>query len=187
MSLMPIGFLAASGASSSMELISTATGTGSSNLITFTNIPQTYKHLQIRGVVRTAYGSTVDTVWAYNFNNNTGSTGSANHQLYGNGSSVYSTASTGNSSAPIAYTAGSSATANTYGAVVLDIVDYASTVKNKTLRSFWGFVSSGNYQVGLTSNLPVTLPGTNAVSTLSLISNGNYTTATRFSLYGIKG
>ena len=36
----------------SFDSIASATGTGSSGTITFSSIPQTYKHLQIRGIGR---------------------------------------------------------------------------------------------------------------------------------------
>jgi hypothetical protein len=188
--LIPLGFWAASGSQGvgSYELIATANGTGSSNTITFSSIPQTYKHLQFRAVARTAYGASIDTFYAYNFNNNTNSTGASYHLLYGTGSGVAQSAgSTGNFSAILGYVSGNNAVANSHGVLITDIADYTSITKNKTLRTFWGFTHSGEQQVGLTSAVPFSTLGTNAITSVSFVANGNFTTSTRISIYGIRG
>jgi len=168
-----------------MVFIASVNGTGSATSVTFSSIPQTFTHLQIRGFIRTAYASAFDTIYAYNYNNNTGSTGSAYHLLYGDGSSVAAGSGTGSFSTPLGYCPGNSATANVYGVMVFDILDYTNTNKNKTTRTLFGYDNNGSGQVGLTSGLPLTLPGTAAVTSLSLVFNGNITTASRFDLYGI--
>lgn len=187
--LIPFGVFSAAGASTaqSYELIATSFGTGSATSVLFSNIPQIYKHLQLRAVTRTAYGAQTDTIFAYNFNNDTSNTNSATHRLYGTGSTVISGASTGNYSSILGFTPGNSATANAYGAVILDILDYTSTSKNKTLRSMYGFTGPTQPEIGLHSNLPTTALGTNAVTSMQVLFNGNITSASRFSLYGIRG
>ena len=57
MSAGAYGWGAASGAGTSFESIATATGTGSSGTITFSSIPSTFKHLQIRGISRNSANS----------------------------------------------------------------------------------------------------------------------------------
>lgn len=170
-----------------LEHISTVYGTGSSTTITFTNIPQSYKHLQIRAVARTSYASTSDTFYAYNYNNNTGSTNSSYHSLYATGSGVASSSSTGNFSSILGFVSGANASANSHGVVITDIPDYTSTAKNKTLQSYWTYVNASENQVGLTSAVPFTLPGTGAITSISFICNGNFSTTSRISLYGIRG
>jgi len=54
----------------SYESIASASGTGSSGTITFSSIPSTYTHLQIRGIGRNSYPSTQVNV---RFNSDTGS------------------------------------------------------------------------------------------------------------------
>jgi len=169
------------------ESIASVNGNGSSTSVTFNSIPQTYTHLQVRALIRTTYASAFDTIYAYNYNNNTGSTGSAFHILYGDGSNAATGAGTGSFSTVLGYCPGASATTNVYGVMVFDILDYTNTNKNKTTRTLFGYDNNGSGQVGLTSGLPLTLPGTNAVTTLSLIFNGNITTASQFALYGIRG
>jgi len=169
----------------SYESIATVNGTGSATSVTFNSIPQTYTHLQVRALIRTTYASAFDTIYAYNYNNNTGSTGSAFHLLYGDGSSAAAGSGTASFSTALGYCPGNSANANVYGVMVFDILDYTNTNKNKTTRTLFGYDNNGSGQVGLTSGLPLTLPGTNAVTTLSLVFNGNITTASQFALYGV--
>jgi len=175
---------------SSYESIASLNGTGSASSVTFSSIPQTYKHLQLRVIARTTYANNTDTMYAYNFNNSGSSTNSAIHTLYGNGSSALTSASTGNFSSILGYVTGNTALANTYGVAVVDFLDYADTNKNKTIRSLFGWDDNGNTAidtyVGLQSAFPVAL-GTGAITTLTVVFNGNITTASSFALYGIKG
>lgn len=172
---------------SDMELIATSYGTGSSSSITFTNIPQVYKHLQLRGSVKSAYASNFDTIYIYNFNNDTNSTGSAYHRLYGSGSAVGSSSGTASFSSIVGSTTAANSQANNHGAFIVDILDYTSTTKNKTLRSLYGFADPASSEVGLASSLPLTRPGTAAITSMTIIFNGNISVPSRISLYGIKG
>lgn len=155
------------------QLISTAYGTGSSGTISFSSIPTTFKHLQIR---MTALSSSASQI-RLTFNNDSGTY--SRHILYGNGSSVTSTASTSSSYAWIAAVqTGTSSTIPT--AAIVDILDYTSTAKNKTLRSFSGETGS---EVSLYSGVWVS---TAAVSSLQIIlGGGSFATTSRFSLYGV--
>ena len=79
------------GAAPAMELISTATGTGSSGTITFSSIPSTYKHLQIRyAVIATPSNGPVTSL---RFNGDT-ATNYTMHYVESNNSSVVSNNST---------------------------------------------------------------------------------------------
>jgi len=173
------------------QSIATANGTGSSSSITFSNIPQTYQHLQLRVMSRTTFGAVSDTMYAYNFNNSTASTNSATHLVYGDGATAaLATNSTGNYSAILGYTTGANAISNTYGVAVVDFLDYSNTNKNKTIRSLFGWNDNGTTSqatfVGLQSVLPVAL-GTGAITSMTVLFNGNITSASSFALYGIKG
>jgi hypothetical protein len=124
-------------------------------------------------------------MYAYNYNNNTNSTGSAFHFLIGDGATAQTSAGTGSYSTAFGYCPGASAPANVYGSFVMDILDYTNTNKNKTIRTLFGHDNSGNGWVGLTSGLPLTLPGTGAVTSLSFVFNGNITALSRFDIYGV--
>ena len=160
------------------ELISTAYGTGSSGTITFSSIPSTYKHLQIRYAGLTSIaGMSVN----MRFNSDTGANYNA-HYLYAQGSSVTS-GSSGSATDILTFGLinGTSTTIPLSG--VIDIVDYASTSKFKTSRSLTGITGSPELVLG--SGL---WRSTSAISSASLaLPAGNWTTASRFSLYGIKG
>lgn len=68
---------------------------------------------------------------------------------------------------------------------VMDILDYASTSKNKTFRTFTGNSSSGASAVVLSSQF---LPSTSGLTTIEFAGDSSgFNTGSRFSIYGIKG
>jgi hypothetical protein len=170
-----------------MEPIATTLGTGSSGTITFSNIPQGYKHLQIRMLVKgTSTSGGVNTGCKIEFNGDTTSTNYYRHSLTGNGSSASAAAS--NSNNEIINAIGSSSSANVYGINIVDILDYANTSKYKTVRNLLGQDNNGSGIVQLTSGL---WSNTAPITSIALVADPtyitNWTTASRFSLYGIKG
>jgi hypothetical protein len=184
--LIPLGILAASGAgvTSDYELIATAFGTGSSGTITFSSIPADYKHLQIRATVRSASTTTVRSI-NITFNNVT-TNSYASHSLQGIGSSAPAASSAvAQSNINIAdVIERSNSISGAYGAAIIDILDYRNTSKNTTVRALSG-VRSGTERVALSSGA---FFSTSAITTITLTANsGSYATATRFSIYGLKG
>jgi hypothetical protein len=164
--------------SSSYESIATATGTGSSPTITFSSIPSTYSSLQIRVMYQGVGGSGL----YLRLNSDSGSN-YALHRIYGSGSTV--TAQGFTAQTQIVSCSSSTTTANTMATVILDLHDYASTTKNKTVRGFAGFDDNGSGRAELNSGLWL---NTSAVTSVSLISSGTaFTSNTTISLYGIKG
>jgi hypothetical protein len=184
--LIPIGFFGAGGASGPYELISTTLITTSTAGLSFTSIPSSYKHLQIRYVARNATSGTRDEL-SVRFNGST-AYNHAYHKLQGNGSSVASSATTTTDVMNGGWMTGPSETANVFGAGVIDILDYASTSKNKTIRSLSGLNGpSGGPYVSLNSGF--FYANTNAITSIQLntINVFNFAAGSRFSLYGIKG
>jgi hypothetical protein len=170
------------------ESIATATGTGSSNTITFSSIPQTYTHLQIRGIARLIGADSAPGNSYVQYNGVSTSTYFV-HRLSGNGTSVASAGNASNSGITFAnIAAGGGQLANTYGVFILDIHDYASTTKTKTLRSFLGIdtgSASTNDIIYLTSGSST---ATTAITSISIINaTQSFNTTTSFALYGIKG
>ena len=165
----------------SYESIQTVTvGSGGTSSVTFSSIPSTYKHLQIRGwlTTNTDGGSPI-----MRFNSDSGSNYAA-HWLTGNGSS----AGAGNStSATSMYFCGTAAgTSATYPMpFVVDILDYANTNKNSVIRSLSGRDSNGSGEVGLYSGLWI---NTAAITTIEMQSAGRTIKEfSTFALYGIRG
>jgi hypothetical protein len=162
----------------SFESIATATGNGSSGTITFSSIPNTYKHLQIRLQVLSSGGGGQ----AIRFNSDTGNN-YARHNVGGNGSSVFAS---GTASTNMIFVGDDSASTN-LATMIIDIHDYASTTKNKTVRSFFGHDRNGAGSLYLYSGLWM---NTGAITSLSLGQanfSGTFDTGTVASLYGIKG
>jgi hypothetical protein len=165
----------------SFESIATATPSAQSS-ITFSSIPSTYKHLQIRFalIASAAYQS-----YRIQLNGDTGDTNYVSHGLRGNGTNVnavgYATGA-GYSSIVILERNGTVATSPNVG--IIDIQDYASTTKNKTLRTFVGADNNNtDGSIELDSGLFISL---SAITSFNLRqSTGTFTGVV--SLYGIKG
>ena len=176
-----------SAAATSFESIATVTvGSGSSSSITFTSIPNTFSHLQLRAIARTDRSGENETTMTIRFNSDTGNNYSY-HRLIGDGSSA--SADAGSSSPFIYFYAGASATsasANTFGVSVWDILDYNSTVKNKTVRYLAGMDTNGAGRVTLQGG--AWYNNTTAISSITIATDGshNFTQYTQFALYGCK-
>lgn len=170
---------------SDMELISTTIlGTASTGTIVFDNIPQGFKHLQLRISARAANGGN-NYEYIFMRVNNVGTATYSQHDLYGNGSSVASQALASNSGGTGGYVTGSASTSNDFGASIVDILDYTSTSKNKTWRGLSGR-AGGNNLIMLSSSA---LYSTSAITRIDLliIYGTLFAAGSRFSLYGIKG
>lgn len=183
--LFPLGLLSQGGggaAAGSFELISTASGTGSSGVIDFTSIPSTYTHLQIR---YTAKNTSTNADLNITFNNVT-SASYARHHVLGNTTAISSGNSTSATSISLLDAVAPSTTANVTANGIIDILDYANANKNKTLRAFYGVLQAyTTSRIYLASGF---LDSTTAISRVTLTASGNnFSTASRFSLYGIKG
>jgi hypothetical protein len=157
-------------------------GAGGQPTVVFSNIPQNYKHLQIRIMSKSI--STNDAL-DMQFNSDTGNNYSY-HDLFGDGSSTGASASAPRTTMPIAGLGAPSTNTNMFGAAIVDILDYADTNKYKTVRSLSGVDLNGSGVVVLTSN---NWRSTSAVSTISLFLRtvagfGQYSS---FALYGIRG
>jgi hypothetical protein len=174
----------------SYESIATVTvGGGGSSTITFSSIPATYTHLQIRLIAKTTTTGNGDDNFTFYFNSDTTYTNYRMHWLRGDGS----TATAGNLQNPdykiYTGTIPTSGAAQTsmFGAAVIDILDYANTNKYKTVRTLNGdSVNSTDGLVGLYSSL---WTSTSAVTgfTFTIPAGTNYAQYTQIALYGIKG
>jgi hypothetical protein len=184
-----IGIIASSGgvtSTNSYESISTVTvGGGGSSSITFSSIPSTYQHLQIRGIARTNRGTFSSDALLIRANGDTGSNYSW-HYLNGDGSSASANAGTSDTSMTNYLLPSSVAGSNIFAGVVLDVLDYASTSKYKTFRNLAGFDNNGSGWITLNSGLWM---NTNAITSVTLLPlNGTaFAQYSSFALNGIKG
>ncbi len=182
---MPIlGILASSvpAAAGDYESIATVTvGAGGSSSVEFTSIPSTYSHLQVRLFARST-GSNVQSYVSLQFNSDTTGANYYSHYIQADGSTVAAGANSNNS---IHYDiAGANATASVFGAVILDVLDYANTNKYKTTKALGGTDNNGSGRMNLTSGLWMS---TSAISSLKLTPfSGNFAQYSHAALYGIK-
>lgn len=165
--------------------IASAAGTGSSGTVTFSSIPSTYKHLQLRIMSRIDGTGTGDQYGRIRPNGDSSTANYTYHALYGNGSTATADGNaTGTyNGVPYSNLRGGNA-ANLMSVNIVDILDYTSTSKYKTVRLFSGWDTNGSGFVYHISSLWLS---TSAISSLDIFHNGaNFTTASTFELYGIK-
>lgn len=167
-----------------MEPIATTlVGAGGVSSITFNNIPQIYKHLQLRYIGAWTGTSIGYAGIAYSFNSDTGANYSG-HGLYGTGSG---SGSDGGANRNYGYSTWipDSLYANIFGVGILDILDYTNQNKYKTVRCIGGFSNNttATQPVGI---LSASWMNTSAINKITLSGN-TFAQNSRFSLYGIRG
>jgi hypothetical protein len=160
--------------------IATTTATGSTADVTFSSIPQIYTHLQIRMIVKNHTANTNNT--RLQFNSDTGANYSW-HELYGDGSSAGSGASSG---ASYMYTGNhpSNVVASSFAVYVVDILDYKDTNKFKTVKTLSGYDLNGSGVVGLRSG---NWRSASAITSIRIFPGADsFAQYSSFQLYGVK-
>lgn len=168
------------------EAIASQTLGSDTATITFSSIPSTYQHLQIRYLSKSTttglFGTSIDV----RLNSDSGSN-YTRHLLFGDGASITTSGSTSQTSIRFLQNGCESSTADIFGVGIIDIYDYASTSKYTTVRTMCGWDANGSGVIGLDSGLWLS---TSAVTSVTLgIGNFNtsYKAGSVFALYGIKG
>jgi hypothetical protein len=191
---MPIlGILASSYAvpSGAFESIATTTvGSGGSATVTFSTIPGTYKHLQFRIFAQCNRITVGVDALKFTFNG-VGGTSYAGHNLRGDGANPVIAGGSGSDALiSFARVVGTGA-GGSFGASVIDILDYANTDKNKTVRGIGGIDVNGTVggiggSIGLSSGL---FNSTAAISSVTFTPDGGtlFNQHSSFALYGIRG
>lgn len=172
-----------------MSYESIATATGGSSTIVFSSIPSTYKHLQIRTTLRNSVGADFVSI---RFNSDTGS----NYEFIrmyavgGNGTSRNGVSVNNYLATTYIEVPGQAylgLDADVYQGAIINIYDYLSTSKNKTILMYGGFAGSN-------SSISCLWGGTwNSTATISNIiltaggTSGSFVSNSRASLYGLKG
>jgi hypothetical protein len=174
------------GVTGSYESIATVdVGSGGEATITFSSIPSTFKHLQIRCLMRNTDADPGQSALFMRFNSDTASNYSW-HRLFGNGASGASGASTSTTSMLAGIGARAGSLASTFGVTVIDVLDYVDTNKYTTIRGLTGHDTNGGGYAGLHSG---NWRNTDAVTTIDLITDAtkSFVQYSSFALYGIKG
>lgn len=177
----------AAAAGGAFESIASASGDGSSSTITFSSLPTNYTSLQLRFMCKGTRSFIYEALYV-RLNGDAGNN-YASHYLYGDDGGSPGAAAT----APInviyaGWMPAATVSGTKMGTGIVDLHDYNSTARNKTVRVFSGFstntTGAGYSFVNLSSGVWL---NTNAVTSISFLSNGAFTTDSRFALYGIKG
>lgn len=173
-------FRAGAPAVQAYESIATATPNGT-NTVVFSNIPQTFTHLQMRIFGRSDAGAGDFRVLDWQYNGDTGN----NYDWFlvqGAGSTIDAIPVTGVNYNRLAWiinvpTNGSSGNIITW-------FDYRNTNKFKTAQAFGGVTSSTNVTSAIQFG---TWKSTAAITSMSIKTNGNnFSSGTVLALYGIK-
>ena len=180
-------FIYAAGAD--FESIATVTvGSGGASDVTFSDIPSGFQHLQIRYVVRSTRASNTRDNMILRLGTTSIDTGSnyAYHFIQGLGASVGVGAAASAAYALLGFTTGSTATASVFGAGIVDILDYASTSKNKTTRALSGVDLNGSEFHGIDVSSGLWM-NTAAIQSVRIYAfNANLAQHSTVALYGIK-
>ena len=155
------------------SIATSVVGAGGTSTITFSSIPATYKHLQIRIHAMPSANHNI----TMRFNGDSASNYSY-HNLSGNGSTVASNGGPEN----LMYLPGSSSGIGFPLTVVCDILDYADTNKYKTIRSLGSNDNNGaeGYIMFRSNNWR------SAFAVTSFVLSGSFAQYSHFALYGIK-
>lgn len=167
----------------SVEAISAITLSAAQASVEFNNIPGTYSHLQLRMIMRDNRATNPDSL-NIRFNSDVGSTYSY-HYLSGDGSSADYSAGTSTTYIYAGRFPGADQTANIFGTMIVDILDYANGSKYKTTRSLGGYDLNGSGVLKLDSG---NWRSTSAITSINIAPNvgTTFSTYSSFTLYGIK-
>jgi hypothetical protein len=169
---------------SSYESIATVTvGAGGQANASFTSIPGTYKHLQVRVFAQAnRAGQSFDNL-IYRFNSDS-TTSYNNYFLQGVGAGT--TSAGGSDTSIYSGTIAATNATNIFTPSITDILDYSSTTKNKTVRTLTGVDENGSGYINFISNGWF---NTSAITTITIYpqSGTGWNQYSSFALYGIKG
>lgn len=145
-------------------------GSGGASSITFSSIPSTYTHLQIRALGLISSATNIH----LQFNGDSG-TNYVYHSLYGTGSAVGAASNQNMTYLPFMYQGGT-------GATIVDVLDYTNTNKNRVTRTLDGYDANGSGSIVLWSGLWLSTAAINSIT----IFGGTFNQYSSFALYGVK-
>jgi hypothetical protein len=172
--------------SGAYDSIATTTLTTATASVTFSSIPATYTHLQIRFLARTNRATEVVDTVKLAYNSDTSSSNYTYHDFGGDGSGTFVYGSGAPERNAFYATSAAGSGANIFGVGIADILDYANTNKYKTHRNLGGADSNGSGRVGFVSGLWL---NTAAITSITLTPSvgTTFNQYSTFALYGIKG
>ena len=188
------GTSAASAASNSVtpvqptayESIASFSGDGSTSEFTFSGIPQTYKSLQLRIVAGSMSSTGITNMYLLINSVVTSTYASHSYQATSSGTTLRNAEGT-TDRIQLYEAAPSQDLTPAVGLLLVDIPEYATTNRNKTVQTFFG-TNAGNTgtskRIGQASGV---LKSNNAITQVTVGCSSAFATRTTIALYGIKG
>jgi len=169
-------------ANSYTAIATTSAPSGTLGGITFINIPQKYRSLQLRLFMRSVNtGGAYGTIYT-GFNGDTFAANNYwNHTMQGDGSSVNLAGAVGQQVNVITIP-WNSVTSGNFATVVIDLVDYADTNKYKTVRYLVGWEANGTGRAGVGSAVWQNFA---PISSIYMSPDGGWAQYSHAALYGI--
>ncbi len=158
------------------SLIASATGTGSSNIVTFSSIPATYTDLVMVFDGTNTTGGTA--ALAFIINNVTSGNLYSFTRVQGNGTTASSLRGTANNDGPFGFISSSNRSMS-----IMNIMDYANTSTFKTVLSRSSTSDASDSRVAAYVTL---YQSTAAINRVDITATQNFSTASTFKLYGIQ-
>ncbi len=156
---------------------------GGLSSIEFAGIPNTYKHLQIRGIGRDTQASGAHSL-RLQLNSDTGSNYTY-HAVTGDGSTASAGALTAQPTQYPGFLIGTSGATGVFSASIIDILDYANTSKNTVTRTLSGVDNNGSGNIGLFSGMWLNVAAITSITLLPAAST-NFSQYSQFTLYGVR-
>jgi hypothetical protein len=167
-----------------VSIATTTVGSGGTSSISFTGIPSVYKHLQIRGILRSTAADVTDMPRLV-INSDTTAANYRAHGIQVNGGSIYPTDISGDPYLRFGRIAAANNASAMFAPVVLDLLDYQNTNKNKVIRVLNG--NNVNDNDGWLTYFSGLWMSTSAVTTLTITTSANIAQYSQLALYGIQG
>lgn len=166
--------------------IATFSLNGETSSVTFTNIPQNYKHLELRILAKTTRsgGNNYVQDGTLRFNDDSGAVYSY-HFMYAFGGSAAGGA-TGQTGAQLqVFSAdGDGAIPNAFAPVIVKISDYSANYKNKVLSTFGGSITTSSY-VDLVAYNTHSWYSITPITSITVSAGNSLKANSRIALYGV--
>lgn len=168
-------------ASDFYSIATTTVGSGGTSTVSFTSIPADYTHLQLRYFGKNDRNSSWSGFLTLQINS---AYGARYMYFVGSGTDAFSGGNIPSAGEGYQLIA-PGLVANTFGAGVIDILDYKNTNKTKTIKILSGVDANGSGGIGITSYL---VNSTSAISSITIggADSGTIQQYSHFALYGIK-
>jgi hypothetical protein len=169
------------------SIATVSVGSGGTSTVSFTSIPSTFVHLQIRFIVRENTGSVSNTSdnFRIRYNGDTGSNYSLQRIFQNENNNNAGDFYANQTDVVASGLAGASTTASVFSGGIIDIYNYANTNMYKSMKSKMGSVNATNGGIFYTGGV---WRNTNAITSIELRPDtGDLAQYSHVALYGIRG